>query len=149
MMREYENMGRPIEINCTPEITDRICQFISEGGNLDNLPKEDGLPGKTLIYKWLRHNDQFESDYARARAIRAHSRSDKIDEYKRAMIAGTMSSDVCRVAMDAEKWQAGKENAKRYGDRQILQGDKDADAIKQEQIITVTLKMGDHGDRIK
>ena len=55
--------------------------------------------------------------YARAREARADLRSERIDGYVADMIAGKLAPDAARVAIQAEQWQAGKEQPRRYGDK--------------------------------
>ena len=55
--------------------------------------------------------------YARAREARADLRSERIDGYVTDMIAGKLAPDAARVAIQAEQWQAGKEQPRRYGDK--------------------------------
>jgi hypothetical protein len=63
------------------------------------------------------HHEDFAVNYARAREARADARSDKIDRLIDQMLKGEIKSDVARVAIDALKWQAGREMPKRYGDK--------------------------------
>jgi hypothetical protein len=55
--------------------------------------------------------------YARAREHRAEARADRIDDYIEQLLTGKLDANVARVAIDAEKWQASKEQPKRFGDR--------------------------------
>lgn len=83
------------------------------------------MPEEQTIYKWLIRHDDFNAKYTLARERRADTRSDRIDEYKEQVLQGRIPADVARIVIDTEKWQAGKENPKRYGDKTILAGDKD------------------------
>jgi hypothetical protein len=56
-------------------------------------------------------------NYARAREHRADARADRIDEICDELHRGKLDPNAARVLIDAEKWQAGKEMPKRYGDR--------------------------------
>lgn len=113
------------KIEYTKEIGDEFCGFIASGSNIYKLAGEFGFPGKDTIYKWLDLHNDFADNYARARAKRADARSDRIDDIVDKMVKKQITPDVARVAIDAEKWQAGKEQPKKYGDRTILAGDKD------------------------
>lgn len=106
----------------TKEISQKICEGVAEGGNLDRLCSTDGIPSKRIVYGWLKDIPEFAADYARARMTRADARSDRIDDYVRKMLVGGVTPEQARVAIDAEKWQAGKENSK-YGDKVQLGGD--------------------------
>lgn len=112
---EYkETRGRPSEY--TDELADEICTLVSNGANLNRLAKLAKFPHESVLRNWLVNHDTFSTKYALARKARADARSDRIDSYKRQMLKGRISSDIARVAIDAEKWQAGKENSRRYGD---------------------------------
>lgn len=111
-------MARPSEYNS--EIVDRICAEIASGSNLNQLCQEDEYPAHSTVYKWLEEHSEFSDKYARARMRRADARSDRLDDLKRGVIQGLIPADAARVAADIEKWQAGKENSSRYGDKQDL-----------------------------
>lgn len=100
----------------TDDMRVAICEFIAGGGNLDTLCTREDFPSRSTVYKWLTEFPEFSNDYERARAKRADSRSDRIDAYTRDMLSKIITPEQCRVAIDAEKWQAGKENGRRYGD---------------------------------
>lgn len=120
----------------TKEMSQQICEAVASGGNLDRICGTDGIPNKRVVYGWLKDIPEFAADYARARMTRADARSDRIDDYVRKMLNGGLSPEQTRVAIDAEKWQAGKENSK-YGDKMQLGGASDLPAIKTESAITL------------
>lgn len=128
--------GRPTSY--TPEIAAAICQLVAEGGNLDRIAQEEGMPSKTAIYGWMKAHKDFADDYAQARAMRADSRSDRIDDYGRQMVNGQITPEQARVLIDIEKWQAGKENPKKYGDRVALNhgGQDGENPIKADVTLT-------------
>lgn len=122
-----KRVGRPSEY--TEEIADRICSAIADGLNLNRIASQDGFPSRECIYKWLRTHKSFSDNYARARESRADSRADRIDEITERVLSGDLDPHSARVAIDAIKWQAGKENPKRYGDR-----------IEQQVTVTTTIE---------
>lgn len=71
-------------------------------------------------------NPSFHQEYERARTRRADARADRIDAIRDRVVAGSLDPNAARVAIDAEKWQAGKEQPKRYGDRLEIDGKVDA-----------------------
>lgn len=95
-----------------------LCSMVAMGGNLDSICKEPGMPAHSTVIAWMMDDDAFAEEYARAREARADKRSDRIDDYVTRMLDGKIDPQQCRVAIDAEKWQAGKEQPKRYGDKQ-------------------------------
>lgn len=115
--------GRPTDYNA--DIADKICSRVASGDNPKKIAKDDGMPEEQTIYKWLIRHGDFSEKYTLARERRADARSDRIDDYKEQVLQGKIPADVARIVIDTEKWQAGKENPKRYGERTILAGDKD------------------------
>lgn len=81
------------------------------------------MPTKETIFQWLMDDEEFSDQYARARERRADARAERIDELADEVKTGVLGHLEARVIIDAEKWQAGKENSKRYGDKLDLTGD--------------------------
>lgn len=111
-------MGRSSEYD--KSMAEAICSRIALGDNINIISKEDEFPAQSTIYKWLDENEEFAENYARARARRADSRSDRIDDYKRQCLSGLIAPDIARVVVDIEKWQAGKESSK-YAEKQSVE----------------------------
>jgi hypothetical protein len=112
--------GRP-QVFDRDQVMDIICNLVTDGHNLPKICRRDDLPNRETIYQWMKEDAQLANKYAQARERRADARSDRIDYYKRLSLTGKIDPNTARVIIDAEKWQAGKENAKRYGDRQIIE----------------------------
>lgn len=73
------------------------------------------MPGRTAVLGWLRSNQDFASQYARAREDQAdHYAEQVVDIADAATIKG---EKVARLRVDARKWAAGKLAPKKYGDR--------------------------------
>lgn len=131
------------------ELGDTICELIAEGKSIRVASKMLGISHNSVT-EWSIQNSEFSAQYMRARESRADLRAEAIDDYKTAMIALKMPTEVARIAIDAEKWQASKENPKRYSDKTIISGDAEnplqmlairldqAIARKQNNIIDVT-----------
>jgi transposase-like protein len=111
-------MARPSSY--TDKLADEICERIENGESLIGICKEDGMPDPVTVRRWLRANEEFHTKYARAREESAHASADIVKEYARRVADGDMDANAARVAIDAEKWSAGKRKPKVYGDRQIL-----------------------------
>jgi hypothetical protein len=108
--------GRPSSY--TPEVAQVICEQVAAGSNLLRICSDALMPNRDTIYKWLDSNPLFSDNYARAREKRADARFDKMDQVILDMRAGSIDASQARVEIDTLKWQAGKENWKKYGDRQ-------------------------------
>jgi hypothetical protein len=104
-------------------IQQRLCAEIAAGSSVSKACKLDGMPAKKVIFEWLLKEPEFGDQYTRAREARADARADRIDEIVEKIESGTLGYNEARVIIDAEKWQAGKENSKRYGDKVSLDGD--------------------------
>lgn len=108
----------PRKTEYTEKMGDKICEAVSMGANLNKLAATDGFPAQSTMYKWLSFEPSFAEKYARAREIRADYRSDRMDDIVEKTIQGKIPADVARVALDTEKWQAGKERPAYYGNNQ-------------------------------
>lgn len=98
-----------------------ICDLVAEGQNLHVIGKLDGFPPRWRIYEWFKEQPDFADNYARAREDRADWRASKIDEVVAQMLNAEVEPNAARVAIDAHKWQAGKEKPKTYGDKQTVE----------------------------
>lgn len=105
------------------EICERVCNGIMNRLPLRKICDQPGMPTKETVRVWLLEDADFSAQYARAREARADARSEFIDEITEEVKAGVLDPNAARVIIDAEKWQAGKENSKRYGDKLDLTGD--------------------------
>ena len=108
-------MGRPESYS--ENIAHRICIEIANGSNLNRLCSTEDFPSRPTVYKWLVERPDFFDKYARARESRADSRADRIDSLSEKLEAGEIDPNAARVLFDIERWQAGKEKPKVYGDR--------------------------------
>lgn len=97
-----------------------ICDLVAEGQNLFRIGKLNGFPPRWKIYEWFRENPDFADNYARAREDRADWRAARIDDITAKLLDAAIDPGAARVAIDAEKWQAGKEKPKVYGDKQEI-----------------------------
>lgn len=77
--------------------------------------------GYTTVITWLRQNEAFQANYARAREDQADADADAINDIATRVIDGTVGHQEARVAIDALKWTAGRRKPKVYGDRASLE----------------------------
>lgn len=113
----------------SPEVCERVCIRIAEGRSIRAACSGDGFPTWRTFMRWLATEgesyDALRQQYMRARECRADARFETLDSIMRDLKAGKIDAASARVMMDAIKWQAGKENAKRYGDSVTVKGDKE------------------------
>lgn len=142
--REYiKRMGRPTDY--TKELGDEICVRVAEDEGVAAICRDEAMPSRTTIYKWLREHSEFANNYARARLDQGHTAADEMREVRRKVEAGTLEPGAARVVMDALKWEAGKRNPKSYGEKvALIGGDADDAPIRmvQRRIIDSTLDAG-------
>ena len=98
-------------------LAEQICELIATGSNLTKIARMDDMPCEWTLRRWAFDHPQFSQMYARAREYRAGFRSDKIDEYVDDAVAGRLDAQVARVAIDAQKWLASKEQPRVFGDK--------------------------------
>jgi hypothetical protein len=112
------------------------------------------MPAVSSVYLWLLKNKDFSDLYTRAREDQSDTLADQImeigDEIPMMVITDedgkvTKRMDPAginrnRLRVDARKWVAAKLKPRKYGDRQILAGDKDAPVeIKHSNVLDETI----------
>ena len=115
---EPKKIGRPS--NFTPEIGDKICALITDGISLNKICQMDEFPALKVVYSWLRNNEAFSNNYARAKQEQADTYTDKITDIAMDTLSGKYEPNNARIAIDALKWTASKLKPKAYGDRQVI-----------------------------
>lgn len=120
-------IGRPSEF--TQQVADAICERIADGESLRAICREDDMPAKSSVFKWLSQHKDFADQYTRARETQADTLFDEIlsisddganDSYKDEDGNPRTDHDVIarsRLRVDARKWMAGKLRPKVYGDK--------------------------------
>ncbi len=143
--------GRPSSY--TEEKGNAICERIALGESLTQICKTDGMPPKQTVLRWIVHFPSFHDQYARAREAQAEHFADEIldiaddgsndymkrqngdgEEYEATNHEHIQRS---RLRVDSRKWLMSKVAPKKYGDRQILAGDKDAPLVAPTINVTV------------
>jgi hypothetical protein len=101
------------------ELADRICEMVARRVSVWRICAMDDMPSEDTLYRWKRTNADFSEKYARAREARADARQDRIDFIAEQCGEGMLDPTIARVMIDAERWQASKEQPKSYGDKVI------------------------------
>jgi hypothetical protein len=99
------------------------------------------MPSKTSVFRWLRTQDEFRDQYARAKEESADALTDEMLDIaddgsndwmsrhgKDDEVAWSVNGEHIqrsRVRIDTRKWIASKLKPKKYGDKQIIGGDPD------------------------
>lgn len=139
-------MGRPT-LYC-PEVAQRICELLSQGQTLRKIcALHDDLPALPTVLRWLSEPDkaEFRDQYKKARQEQADYFVDEIvDLADKALGLPSEGVQALKLMVDARKWHASKTAPKKYGDRQIVQGDDSADPVRVENKVSVTAELLKH-----
>lgn len=122
--------GRPPN-KPTKKILSRICQLIIENTALEDICREEGMPGPLTLVKWLTEYPDFARAYAHAREVQAIVLFDKIQKivddasqdwkeyvnHKGQIIRVFNAEHVNRTRLRVEsiKWRLSKMFPKKYG----------------------------------
>ncbi len=121
----------------TEALAAKLCLRLAEGETLRSICRDEAMPGKTTVLRWLsdKKNGDFRDQYAHARELQADSLFDEALEIADD-VSGDWSTDKdgkktldhehvqrSRLRVDTRKWAAGKMAPKRYGDKIQHTGD--------------------------
>lgn len=108
-------MARPTDY--TEELAQEICDRLADGESLLNILRDDGMPSRQTIYRWLRDIDKqsFCDNYAQARESGADRHFDEL--YETALKAEPETVQVAKLQIDTMKWRLARQLPKKYGDR--------------------------------
>lgn len=109
-------------------IADEICERIAKGESLRKIceaDRDDFIPARSTVFKWLEENKPFADQYANARARQADHYADEIIDIADSpnMTEGPNGEAQLRdpardrLRVDARKWVASKLAPKKYGDK--------------------------------
>lgn len=129
-------MGRPTDYN--QELVLTICDRLSDGESLRSICRDEAMPDKRSVLKWLALYPEFATQYARARDAQADAFADEmtdiaddgardygLDKDGRQIVNQDHISRA-RLRVDTRKWIASKLKPKKYGERLELAGDATA-----------------------
>lgn len=103
-----------------PEIANEICDRLTSE-SLVKILRDEHMPSYSTVMRWLRVESHFRHNYAQARVDQGDHAADLVAEVAEQVLAGDITPEQGRVAIDAHKWAAGKRNAKVYGDTNRLE----------------------------
>lgn len=134
-MTTPKKIGRPSSYN--KDTAAEICARLVNGESLRSVCRDPRMPDVKTVYLWLQQNEEFLHQYTQAKEDQADTLQEDILD-----IADTLPDQVVdkegiarvdaayvnwmRLRVDSRKWIASKLKPKKYGDRQILAGDKDS-----------------------
>lgn len=118
----------------TDELAQEICERISCDESLASICREEGKPHMATVFRWLEKHESFREQYARARVWQAETQADQGKEIRDAIKKGELDPAQARVILDAIKWEAGKRNPAKYGDKLAVVGGDSAAGDKPIQV---------------
>ena len=124
--------GRPTKY--TKELADRICSEIAGGKSLRSVCVDPKMPDKATVFRWLRVDDVFRDQYARACEERSEALVEEVldiaddasNDWMDIWNARTQEEERVidrehiersKVRIDTRKWIASKLKPKKYGDK--------------------------------
>jgi len=129
-------------------IGDIICDHLANGESLKVIcAGDDSIPCEATVYRWLRANEAFSEQYARARKDWADAQIERIQELARDDKRG---ADHKRIEIDTLKWSMGKMNGK-YSDKLKHVGGDEGDSPIEHKVTgfewtVVHPETGDRGE---
>jgi len=130
----------------TPENAQKICDLLAEGFTLRQVAKELNCDA-SAITTWVREDNDFAPQYARAMDLRWERMAEEIQEIsdegtndwmEREGLTTANHEHISRskLRVDTRKWLLSKMMPKKYGDRLVHAGDPDA-PLKTETAVEV------------
>jgi len=129
-MAKVNKVGRPTIF--TKELGDSICAKLAMGQSLRTVLMGEEMPSMVTVFSWLRTNEEFLNQYARAKEESADALSDEIldiaddgsNDWMEIHKGGYTSTIVdqeavqrSKLRVDTRKWIASKMKPKKYGDK--------------------------------
>ncbi|ELY4865855.1 DNA packaging protein [Cronobacter sakazakii] len=132
MATEEKKIGRPSDY--TEELAEIICLRLAEGESLRSVCRDEGMPSKQAVLRWLARNESFRAQYVRAKEEGAEAIAEelfdiaddgsndwmeKLDKDGEAIGYQLNGEHVQRskLRIDTRKWYLSKILPKKYGDR--------------------------------
>ena len=113
-------------------MVERISEGLIAGLSIRKVCAPDDMPSVTDVYVEMARNEDFRKDIARARELQQEAMVDETVDM--AEDATVEDWQLVKMRIWARQWRAAKLAPNRYGDRQILAGDKDAPLEVRESI---------------
>lgn len=116
-----------------------ICNRIADGESLRSICRDEGMPSKALVLRWVGELPSFRDQYVRAREAQADGYFEEIvdiaDDGQRDYTVGEDGQEFvnhdhiqrARLRVDARKWVAARMAPKKYGDMMRQPAPTDAD----------------------
>ena len=117
-------MARPSEFS--KEVVTTICERMQAGETLTAICKDEDLPAKNTVLRWLERHTEFQTQYARARTALMDHYADQMVEIA---FEGSNTDQVAvardRLKVDTLKWIMSKIGHRKYGDKLAIDASGD------------------------
>jgi hypothetical protein len=107
--------GRP-PIRYDTALASEICDRISCGQVLEEILRDQRMPGRTTVLRWLDQEPEFAAGYARARGNQAEAVAERGFAEAWANLE-PQHVNRARLRWDASKWLAGRLDPSRWSDK--------------------------------
>lgn len=114
-MTPKKKMGRPTDYS--PELRDEICKRISSGNSVHSVCRQDDMPDRSTIYRWLREKPDFKDQYERALKEREDYHFDEMLDISDKVEDDSIKIQKAKLMIDTRKWVLSRMNPKKYGDK--------------------------------
>ena len=128
-----KKVGRPSDY--TQELADKICAELSQGISLRTVCLAEDMPDASSVFRWLRTNEEFCKQYARATEERTEALGEEIldisdesvndwmevhygdDDDNVSWKVNNEAVQRSKLRVDTRKWIMSKMKPKKYGDK--------------------------------
>jgi hypothetical protein len=126
-------VGRPTDY--TPDIAERICEWIAGGQSLRAFCREDGSPDPSTVCRWIVRHEEFRKQYAQAREAAGYAHGDGVIEIVELLRAGEVDAQTARAIMDGLKWAAERMAPKAHAAKQDINHTSDDGTMSPTRIL--------------
>ena len=98
-------------------VIEQIMSQLETGKSLVQVCKQEHMPDRDTVSRWMRDEPGFAARYAHARAMQADTLFAEMASIEDKVTVGSMDSHAARVVLDSMRWRASKLAPKVYGDR--------------------------------
>lgn len=143
--------GRPTDY--TEELAETICIRLAEGDSLRTICRDEDMPDKSTVLRWVARHDRFRDQYAKAKLEGAEALAEEMfdiaddssnDWMERLdgegqSVGWQLNGDHVRrsqLRIDVRKWYLSKIMPKKYGDKQQLEhsGKVDLNNVSDDEL---------------
>lgn len=124
----------------TQELADDICHQLALGLSMRTVCSPDEMPDMSTVFRWLRINEEFRNQYARAKEESTDALSEELldisdngendwmekhfgDNPESVWVQNGEALQRSRLRVDTRKWLMSKMKPKKYGDKTDITSD--------------------------